>query len=112
MQKQVNSISVAGFNTPLSVIPKKELKGGIADDIVRFSFYRAEFAGTAFVLLVSIWGVNETPANCSIISDRLSSVLSLPIVYYFFNLKFYERRRYIEKSVFFITKRGEFFCPT
>ena len=111
MQNQINSISLAGFVIPLSVIPKKELKGAIVDDIVRFSFYRAEFAGTAFVLLVPKLGVNETPASCSRISDRLSSVLSLPIVYYFSNLKFYERQRYIEKSVFFITERGEVFLP-
>lgn len=111
VQKQINSISVAGFDTPLSVIPKKELKGVIIDDIARFSFYRAEFAGAAFVLLVSKLGVNETPANCSRISDRLSSVLTLPIVYYFPNLKFYERQRYIEKGVFFITERGEVFLP-
>lgn len=111
VQKQINSISVAGFDTPLSVIPKKELKGVIIDDIARFSFYRAEFAGAAFVLLVSKLGVNETPANCLKISGRLSSALSLPIVFYFSNLKFYERQRYIEKSVFFITERGEVFLP-
>lgn len=108
---QINSISIAGFVIPLSEIPKKELKGAIADDIVRFSFYRAEFAGTTFVLLVSKLGINETPANCSRISGRLASVLSVPIVYYFSNLKFYERQRYIEKSVFFITGRGEVFLP-
>lgn len=96
---------------PLSVIPKKELKGVIIDDIARFSFYRAEFAGATFVLLVSKLGVNETPATCSKISNRLSSVLSLPIVFYFSNLKYYERQRYIEKSVFFITERGEVFLP-
>ena len=87
------------------------MKGVIVDDIVRFSFYRAELAGTEFVLLASKLKFNETPANCSKISDRLSSVLSLPIVFYFSNLKFYERQRYIEKSVFFITERGEAFLP-
>ena len=111
MQKQIKIISVAGFEIPLSEIPKKELKGVIVDDIARFSFYRAEFAGTAFVLLVSKIGANETPANCVKISDRLSSVLSFPIVFYFSNLKFYERQRYIEKGVFFITERGEVFLP-
>ncbi len=109
MQKQIKDISVAGIDVPLSEIPKKELKGVIIDDIARFSFYRAEFAGAAFVILVPKFGVNETPANCSKISNRLSSVLSLPIVFYFLNLKFYERQRYIEKSVFFITERGEVF---
>lgn len=111
MQKRIDSISVAGFEISLSEIPKKELKGVIVDDIARFSFWRAEFAGAAFVLLVSKLGVNETPANCSRISDRLSSELSFPIVFYFSNLKFYERQRYIEKSVFFITERGEVFLP-
>ncbi len=111
MQKQIKNISVAGIDIPLSEIPKKELKGVTVDDIARFSFYRAEFAGAPFVLLVSKLGVNETPANCSRISGRLSSVLPLPIVYYFSNLKFYERQRYIEKSVFFITERGEVFFP-
>lgn len=111
MQKQIKNISVAGIDIPLSEIPKKELKGVIVDDIARFSFYRAEFAGTAFLLLVSKLGINETPANCSKISGRLSSVLSLPIVFYFSNLKYYERQRYIEKCVFFITDRGEVFLP-
>ncbi len=111
MQDQIKIISVAGFEIPLSEIPKKELKGVIVDDIARFSFYRAEFAGSAFVLLVSKLGVNETPASCAKMSDRLSSVLPLPIVFYFSNLKFYERQRYIEKSVFFITERGEVFLP-
>lgn len=111
VQDQIKIISVAGFEIPLSEIPKKELKGVIVDDIARFSFYRAEFAGAAFVLLVSKLGINETPANCSKISRRFSSVLSLPIVFYFSNLKYYERQRYIEKSVFFITERGEVFLP-
>lgn len=111
MQKQIKNISVAGIDIPLSEIPKKELKGVIVDDIARFSFWRAEFAGSAFVLLVSKLGVNETPASCAKMSDRLSSVLPLPIVFHFSNLKFYERQRYIEKSVFFITERGEVFLP-
>lgn len=111
MQKQIKVISVAGFEIPLSEIPKRELKGVVVDDIVRFSFCRAEFAGTAFVLLVPKLGVNETPANCSRISGRLASVLSLPIVFYFPNLKYYERQRYIEKGVYFITERGEVFLP-
>lgn len=111
VQKQIKNISVAGIDILLSEIPKKELKGVIVDDIARFSFYRAEFAGAAFVLLVSKLGINETPANCSKISRRFSSVLSLPIVFYFSNLKYYERQRYIEKSVFFITERGEVFLP-
>lgn len=111
VQKQIKDISVAGIDIPLSEIPKKELKGVIIDDIARFSFYRAAFARAAFVLLVSKLGVNETPANCSKISGRLSSVLSLPIVFYFSDLKYYERQRYIEKCVFFITERGEVFLP-
>lgn len=111
VQKQIKIISVAGFEIPLSVIPKKELLGVIVDDIARFFFYRTELAGAAFVLLVPKLGVNETPAICAKMSDRLSSVLSLPIVFYFSDLKFYERQRYIEKSVFFITERGEVFLP-
>lgn len=111
VQKQIKNISVAGIDILLSEIPKKELKGVIVDDIARFSFYRAEFAGAAFGLLVSKLGVNETPATCSKISSRLSSVLSLPIVFYFSNLKYYERQRYIEKCVFFITECGEVFLP-
>lgn len=111
MQRQIKNISVAGIDTPLSEISKKELKGVIVDDIARFSFYRAAFAGAVFVLLVSKLGINETPANCSKISCRLSFSLSLPIVFYFSNLKYYERQRYIEKCVFFITERGEVFLP-
>lgn len=39
VQKQIKIISVAGFEIPLSEIPKKELKGVIVDDIARFFFY-------------------------------------------------------------------------
>lgn len=105
------NISVAGMMLQLAEISKKELKGALIDDIARFCFYRTELAGTAFVLLISKLDTNETPSVCAKISDRLSAVFSMPVVFYFSNLKFYERQRYIEKGVFFITERGEAFLP-
>lgn len=108
---KVKSISVAGLEIPLSEISRNELKGVLVDDVVRFHFYRTELGGAPFVLLVSKLTINETPAICSKISYRLSSVLCIPIVFYFPNLKFYERQRYIEKEIFFITGRGEVYLP-
>ena len=99
------NISVAGMMLQLAEISKKELKGALIDDIARFCFYRTELAGTAFVLLISKLDANETPAVCAKISDRLSALFSMPVVFYFSNLKFYERQRYIEKGVFCIQKK-------
>ncbi|MCQ2152654.1 MAG: MarR family transcriptional regulator [Bacteroidales bacterium] len=111
MQTGLENISVAGMIVTLAELQRKELKGAIVDDIARFKFYRAAMAGNEFALLVSNVGANETPANCAKISTRLSSGLSLPIAFYFPTLKFYERQRFIEKQVFFITGRGDAFLP-
>lgn len=111
MQTQLENISVAGMNVALAELHRKEMKGAIVDDIARFRFYRAAMAGNEFVLLVSKVGANETPANCAKISARISSGQGLPIVFYFPTLKFYERQRFIEKHVYFITGRGEAFLP-
>lgn len=111
MQGKLENISVAGINVALVELQRKELKGAIVDDVARFKFYRAAMAGNVFVLLVSKIAGNETPANCVKISGRLSSGHSLPIVFYFPTLKFYERQRFIEKQVHFITGRGDAFLP-
>ena len=111
MQDKLESISVAGMTVALEELQKKELKGAIVDDIVRFRFYRAGMAAINFVLLASKLSGNETPANCAKISARLTSAMSHPIVFYFPSLKFYERQRFIEKQVFFITGSGDAFLP-
>ena len=111
MQTGLGNISVAGMSVTLAELQRKELKGAIVDDIARFKFYRAAMVGNEFVLLVPKVEANETPANCAKISARLSSGLNLPIVFYFPTLKFYERQRFIEKQVFFITGRGDAFLP-
>lgn len=111
MQQQVTDIYVAGFKVNLSEIAKEDLKGVMIGEALIFTFYRAELAGTDFILLVPRFDKNETPANCANMSHRLTSKFSLPIVFFFRNLKFYERQRHIEKGVYFITGRGEAFLP-
>ena len=111
MQNKLENITVAGMNVALAELQRKELKGAIVDDIARFQFYRAAVAGNEFVLLVPKISINETPANCAKIAGRLSHGLSLPMVFYFPALKFYERQRFIEKQVYFITGRGDAFLP-
>lgn len=111
MQNKLENISVAGMNVSLEELQRKELKGAIVDDIARFKFYRAGFAGNDFVLLVSKFSGNETPANCAKISSRLAAAMSSPVVFYFPSLKFYERQRFIDKQVFFITDSGDAFLP-
>lgn len=111
MQTELKSTSVAGMNVALAELQRKELKGAIVDDIARFKFYLAVVAGNEFVLLVPKNSINETPANCAKIAGRLSPGLSLPTVFYFPSLKFYERQRFIEEQVSFITGRGDAFLP-
>jgi len=111
MQKQLKNISVAGINCALTGIQKKDLKGANVDDVARFKFYRTAVVGNEFVLLVPKISINESPANCAKIAYRLSLGQSLPIVFYFPTLKFYERKRFIEKQVYFITGRGDTFLP-
>lgn len=111
MQNLLENISIAGIKLILMELRKKELKGAIVDDIARFRFYRASIAGSDFVLLASKLSSNETPANCKKIATRLSISMDLPIAFYFQALKFYERQRFIEKQVYFITGNGEAYLP-
>lgn len=111
MQNLLENISIAGIKLILMELRKKELKGAIVDDIARFRFYRASIAGSDFVLLASKLSSNETPANCKKIATRLSIRMDLPIAFYFQALKFYERQRFIEKQVYFITGNGEAYLP-
>ena len=111
MQQQATGIYVAGLKVNLSEIAKEDLKGVLIGETLVYSFYRAELAGAAFILLVPRFDKNETPANCANTSHRLTSKFNLPIVFFFRNLKFYERQRQIEKGVYFITGRGEAFLP-
>ena len=111
MQQQIEDIYVAGLKVELAEMAKEELKGVSVGEAIIFTFYRAELAGTDFVLLVPKSDRNQTPAFCAITSGRLSPRFNLPIVFFFHNLKFYERQRLIEKGVYFITGRGEAFLP-
>lgn len=111
MQNKFDGLSIAGISLNLKQLSKNELTGVLIDDIARYSFYMAEMAGIRFILLESKMGENETPANCEKSSERLSNILGYPIVYYFTKLKFYERARYIQKTVYFITEDGDIFLP-
>lgn len=111
MHNLPKQLFVAGFELNLDEIPKRELKGLIVDDVVRFSFFKASIVGNHFVLVASKAGSNETPLRCSKMAERMKTVLGDSIVFYFNKLEYYERMRYIEKQVYFISGDDNAFLP-
>lgn len=111
MQEIIDHIILAGVPILLTPFQKKELEGVLVDDVMRYSFFQAELNETRFVLLIPKNGETETPAICCRMSSRLEKAFSLPVVFYFEGLKYYERMRYIQKRIYFISSDENAYLP-
>lgn len=66
-----------------------------------YDFYNGTFRD-ANLLFVKPKGVNPTPRKCAIISERLSHVFGMPVVFILSPAMTYERQRLVEKGVYFV----------
>ena len=110
MQK-LDYIKVAGIKIPLKERGKSNLKGITVDDSVRYYFYDFSFQGELMLLLVSKFS-KETPLQYQRRAARLSAALGVHTVFYFDHLDFYEKKRLLEKGVYYVAGEDNAFLPT
>ena len=108
----MDRIIIAGINIPLRERSKTELKGITVLDRMSFQFYDFELQGISMLLLESKGKEKFTPAQFKRYSERLGSLLGLPIVFFFDHLLFYFRKRLIEQGVFFVSGEKNAFLPS
>lgn len=90
---------------------KDELKGVFIDAILGYDFYKADFNGQRFCLLVSKREEKSTPTKYKQLSNRLEQLLACPIVFLFGRLEYYERNRLIEQGAFFVVSEKYVYLP-
>ena len=78
-----------------------ELSGLNMGEKVSYDFYNGNFRG-ADLLFVKPKGANPTPRICAIISERLSQLFGMPVVFILTPAMTYERQRLMEKGVYFV----------
>lgn len=106
-----DNIRVAGIKIVLKERGRGELKGITVDDSARYSFYDFTFQGSSMLLLVSKFS-KETPLQYQRRATRLSAALGVYIVFYFDHLDFYERKRLLEKGVYYVAGESNAYLPT
>lgn len=104
-------IVIAGQQIELTLMGKDVLRGVFIDAVLGYSFYKADFNGQRFCLLVSKREEKLTPTKYKQLSNRLEQLLACPIVFLFDRLEYYERNRLIEKGVFFVVSEKYVYLP-
>jgi len=107
----LDNIIVAGIKIALKERRKTSLKGITVDDSVRYIFYDFSFQGSTMLLLVSRLS-KETPLQYQRRAARLSVVLGEHIVFYFSHLDFYEKKRLLERGVYYVAGENNAYLPT
>lgn len=107
----MEQIVIAGQQIGLTPMGKDELKGVFIDAILGYDFYKADFNGQRFCLLVSKREEKSTPTKYKQLSNRLEQLLACPIVFLFDRLEYYERNRLIGQGVFFVVSDKYVYLP-
>ena len=106
-----DNIIVAGIRIALKERGKADLKGITVDDSVRYYFYDFTFQGDSMLLLVSKFS-KETPLQYQRRAARLNAALGIHVVFYFDHLDYYEKKRLLEKGVYYVAGENNAFLPT
>ena len=109
--QNLDNIIVAGIKIALNERGRGSLKGITVDDSMRYNFYDFSFQGISMLLLVSKLS-KETPLQYQRRAARLSAVLRTHIVFYFDRLDYYEKKRLLEKGVYYVAGENNAYLPT
>lgn len=107
----MEKILVAGQELELFPMDNSHMKGVFIDAVLMYDFYETAFNGESFCLLVQKKEGNSTPLSYKLMADRLEKIISMPIVFLFDKLEFYQRNRLIERGVFFIVSDKYAYLP-
>ena len=105
----MDKVTVAGISIPLRVWSKDELKGLPVIYVHSHRFYDFTFKGNQMILLES--DKHFTPLVCQTMASRIEGYFGRPIVFYFDKLLYYERKRYVEHGIYYISGDSNAFLP-
>lgn len=106
----MDKVIVAGVSISLRQWIKDELKGVPIIYSYNYVFYDFSLKGSQMILLESVRN-HSTPAACRKMADRLEEQFGRPIVFYFDNLLYYQRKRLVEQGVYYISGERDAFLP-
>jgi len=103
-------VTVAGISIPLREWSRDELKGIPIIYSYSYRFYDFSFKGSQMILLEP-GQKHSTPTTCRKTADRLEMQFDRPVVFYFDNLLYYQRKRLVEHGVYYISGERDTFLP-
>ena len=106
----MDSVNIAGISIPLRTWSKDELKGLPVIYSFSYHFYDFSFRGSQMILLESV-KEPSTPTAYRKVADRIGEQFGRPVVFYFDNLVYYQRKRLVEHGVYYICGERDVFLP-
>lgn len=106
----MDSVNIAGISIPLRTWSKDELKGLPVIYSFSYHFYDFSFRGSQMILLESV-KEPSTPTAYRKAADRIEERFGRPVVFYFDNLVYYQRKRLVENGVYYICGERDVFLP-
>lgn len=94
-------LNISGNKLKLVKRSADELKGLNMVEKLSYDFYNGVFRDKD-MLFVKPKGANPTPRKCAIISERLTLLFGMPVVFILAPAMMYERQRLMEKGVYFV----------
>ena len=106
----MDSINIAGISVPLRLLSRDELKGLPVIYSFSYNFYDFSFRESQMILLESV-KEHSTPTAYRKAADRIEEKFGRPVVFYFDNLVYYQRKRLVEHGVYYICGERDVFLP-
>lgn len=98
---QIIQLNIIGQRIQLVRRSADELSGLNMGEKLSYDYYYGIFRD-ANLLFVKPKGSNPTPRKCAIISERLTQLFGMPVVFILAPAMTYERQRLMEKGVYFV----------
>ena len=106
----MDSVNIAGISISLKTWSKDELKGLPVIYSFSYHFYDFSFRESQMILLESV-KEPSTPTAYRKVADRIGEQFGRPVVFYFDNLVYYQRKRLVEHGVYYICGERDVFLP-
>ena len=106
----MDSVNIAGISIPLRTWSKDELKGLPVIYSFSYHFYDFSFRESQMILLEP-GKEHSTPNAYRKAADRIEERFGRPVVFYFDNLVYYQRKRLVEHGVYYICGERDVFLP-
>lgn len=107
---QDNHLIISGLTVPLKKRSAERLVGINLGEKLSFDFFDAEFRGME-MLFVKPKGKNPTPKRCVLVARRMTQLFQLPVVFILSPGPTIERRRLMEKDVYFVMSDKYAYLP-